>query len=78
MEGVAIGARGHPRPVTDVVTFAAEDKYSLVTLDDGKANAVSFTLLEQLNAALDKAEAAPLRLPLEIAAPQREREDGRG
>jgi len=44
--------------VSEVVTFAEEEKYCLITLDDGKANAVSFTLLEQLNAALDKAEAA--------------------
>lgn len=44
--------------MTDLVTFVEEDKYSLVSMDDGKANAVSFTLLEQLNAALDKAEAA--------------------
>lgn len=39
-----------------VVRFVEEDKYSLITLDDGKANAVSFQLLEQLNAALDQAE----------------------
>jgi enoyl-CoA hydratase len=43
--------------VTPVVQFAEEDKYTLITLDDGKANAVSFALLEQLNAALDQAEA---------------------
>jgi enoyl-CoA hydratase/carnithine racemase len=44
--------------VSQVVTFAEEEKYSLITLDDGKANAVSFALLEQLNAALDQAESA--------------------
>ena len=44
--------------MTEIVRFAEEEKYSLVTLDDGKANAVSFVLLDQFNAALDKAEAA--------------------
>ncbi len=44
--------------MSQVVTFTEEDKYSLITLDDGKVNAVSFALLEQLHAALDQAEAA--------------------
>ncbi|TDG15105.1 crotonase/enoyl-CoA hydratase family protein [Seongchinamella unica] len=44
--------------MTDVVKFVEEEKYCLITLDDGKANAVSFALLDQLNAALDTAEAA--------------------
>lgn len=44
--------------MTQVVQFVEEEKYSLITLDDGKVNAVSFDLLEQLNAALDQAEAA--------------------
>mgnify|MGYP001813005011 CR=1 FL=1 len=44
--------------MSQVVTFKEEDKYSLITLDDGKVNAVSFAMLEQLNAALDQAEAA--------------------
>ncbi|MEH6585341.1 MAG: crotonase/enoyl-CoA hydratase family protein [Halioglobus sp.] len=44
--------------MTQVVQFVEEEKYSLITLDDGKVNAVSFALLEQLNLALDQAEAA--------------------
>lgn len=44
--------------MTQIVQFAEEEKYSLITLDDGKANAVSFVMLEQLNAALDQAEQA--------------------
>jgi len=39
------------------VVFREESKYSLIQLDDGKANAISFEVLEQLNTALDAAEA---------------------
>ena len=44
--------------MTEVVKFVEEASYSLITLDDGKANAVSFQLLEQFHAALDRAENA--------------------
>ena len=44
--------------MTEVVKFVEEEKYCLITLDDGKANALSFDLLYQLRAALDQAEAA--------------------
>jgi enoyl-CoA hydratase len=44
--------------VSQIVQFAEEEKYSLITLDDGKANAVSFVMLDQLNSALDQAEEA--------------------
>ncbi|MEP4147283.1 MAG: crotonase/enoyl-CoA hydratase family protein [Halioglobus sp.] len=44
--------------MSQLVQFAEEEKYSLITLDDGKANAVSFVMLEQLNSALDQAEEA--------------------
>ncbi|PLW70399.1 crotonase/enoyl-CoA hydratase family protein [Pseudohalioglobus lutimaris] len=43
--------------MSPIVTFNEEEKYSLITLDDGKVNAISFALLEQLHAALDQAEA---------------------
>ncbi len=38
------------------VSFAEHEKYCLITLDDGKANAVSFALLDGFNAALDQAD----------------------
>ena len=41
-----------------VVETKEEDKYFLITMDDGKANAVSFDLLAAVNAALDQAEQA--------------------
>ncbi len=44
--------------MSQIVQFAEEEKYSLITLDDGKANAVSFVMLDQLNSALDQAEEA--------------------
>lgn len=41
--------------MSDIVQFTEEESYCLIQLDDGKANVVGFALLEQLNAALDKA-----------------------
>jgi enoyl-CoA hydratase len=43
--------------VTDPVQLSIEDDVAVVRLDDGKANAVSHRLLEQLHEALDTAEA---------------------
>jgi len=43
--------------VTDPVQLTIEDGVAVVRLDDGKANAVSHRLLEQLHEALDTAEA---------------------
>jgi enoyl-CoA hydratase len=42
---------------TEHVTFELRDKIAVITLDDGKANALSPMLLDQLDAALDRAEA---------------------
>jgi enoyl-CoA hydratase len=42
--------------MTDLVRYEARDAVALITLDDGKANAVSPALVEALNAALDRAE----------------------
>ena len=44
--------------MSSIVAFTEEEKYCLIQMDDGKANAVSFELLEQLNTALDAAERA--------------------
>lgn len=44
--------------MTSITTFQQEELFSLITMDDGKANAVSPILLEELHAALDQAEAA--------------------
>lgn len=41
-----------------IVEFSEEEKYCLIQMDDGKANAIGFDMLEQLGAALDRAEAA--------------------
>lgn len=43
--------------MTDPVQLTIEDGVAVVRLDDGKANAVSHTLIEQLHAALDRADA---------------------
>lgn len=42
--------------MSEFVSYQEKEKIALITMDDGKANAVSPTLLEQLNAALDQAE----------------------
>ncbi|QFU76691.1 crotonase/enoyl-CoA hydratase family protein [Halioglobus maricola] len=44
--------------MSEIVTYTEQEKYSLIQMDDGKANAVSFDMLAQLGAALDKAEIA--------------------
>ena len=38
------------------MNYALKDNIATFTLDDGKANAVSHTLIDELNAALDQAE----------------------
>ena len=43
--------------MTDLVTVREEDAYVLLSMDDGKANALSFAMFEALNAGLDAAEA---------------------
>ena len=42
--------------MTTLVETQEQTNYCLVTMDDGKANALSFDMLAQLNAALDAAE----------------------
>lgn len=44
--------------MTELVTLTEETHYCLLQLDDGKANALSFDMLEQINSALDTAEQA--------------------
>ncbi|WP_439102792.1 crotonase/enoyl-CoA hydratase family protein [Congregibacter sp.] len=44
--------------MTELVTIQANEKYTLLTMDDGKANALSFAMFDAFNAALDTAEAA--------------------
>lgn len=43
--------------MTDPVQLTIEDGVAVVRLDDGKANAISHTLIEQVHAALDRAGA---------------------
>jgi len=43
--------------MADTVTYERRDAVALVSMDDGKANALSFDLLAALNEALDRAEA---------------------
>jgi enoyl-CoA hydratase len=38
------------------LTFETDDKVAIITLDDGKANAMGFDMLEALNDAIDQAE----------------------
>ncbi|MEH6792238.1 crotonase/enoyl-CoA hydratase family protein [Parasphingorhabdus sp.] len=40
------------------ISVDIQNDVALITMDDGKANAINFALMEQLNAALDQAEAA--------------------
>lgn len=42
--------------MTDPVQCAIDDGVAVIRLDDGKANAVSHTLIEQLHASLDRAQ----------------------
>jgi enoyl-CoA hydratase len=44
--------------MTELVQFDEQSNYCLITMDDGKANALSFDLLAAVNAALDQAEEA--------------------
>ena len=45
-------------------TLSVRDGVAVVTMDDGKANAVSLTMQEAVNAALDEAERAGLPVVL--------------
>ena len=44
--------------MSDLVQVREEENYSLIQMDDGKANALSFAMLQQLGTALDQAEQA--------------------
>lgn len=44
--------------MTSPVTLSSTDTHTLLTLDDGKANALSFDMFEALDSALDEAAAA--------------------
>jgi len=44
--------------MSTLVEFREQANYCLITMDDGKANALSFDMLAQLNSALDQAEQA--------------------
>ncbi len=44
--------------MTDLVTVAEQDTHLLLTMDDGKANALGFEMFDALNRGLDAADAA--------------------
>lgn len=44
--------------MSNIVTVTEEEHYCLVQMDDGKANAIGFAMLEQLDSALDRAESS--------------------
>ena len=46
------------QPSDGPVQYSERDGVALIVLDDGKANALSHDLLDQLDAALDRAENA--------------------
>ena len=50
--------------MTDLVTYVLTDGVAVITMDDGKANAMSLALQQAIHAALDQAErdAAPVVL----------------
>jgi enoyl-CoA hydratase len=43
--------------MTDLLTYSCDDRVARVTLDDGKVNALSISMLREIHAALDQAEA---------------------
>ena len=42
--------------MNEVVHYKSEDNYAIITIANGKANAISHEVIEELNAGLDKAE----------------------
>jgi len=44
--------------LTNPVTYSSENGIATISMDDGKVNALSNDMLDGLNAAFDKAEAA--------------------
>ena len=44
--------------MSDLVTYSEEEHYCLLQMDDGKANAMGFAMMSELNAGLDRAEEA--------------------
>jgi len=44
--------------MSELVSITPEEHYTLITMDDGKANALGFDMLAQVNAALDRAQEA--------------------
>ncbi len=44
--------------MSEYVHYTEESDYCIIAMDDGKANALSFDMLEQVNAAFDRAEKA--------------------
>ena len=43
--------------MADLVSYALANNVAVVTMDDGKANALSMAMLDELDAALTRAEA---------------------
>ena len=43
--------------MSELAKVEIEDDIATITLDDGKANALGFTMIEHINKALDEAEA---------------------
>ena len=39
-----------------IISYQVQENIATITMDDGKANAVSFQFLEEINASLDQAE----------------------
>ena len=42
--------------MNEFVTYQSEENYTIITINNGKANAISHEVIEGLNAGLDKAE----------------------
>jgi enoyl-CoA hydratase len=42
----------------DTITYTPEETYSIITINNGKVNAISHEVIDELNTALDQAEAA--------------------
>ena len=42
--------------MNEFVTYQSEENYAIITINNGKANAISHEVIDGLNASLDKAE----------------------
>ena len=52
--------------MSNIVTYSCKEGVATITMDDGKVNALSHTVWDELGAAFDKAEAANAMISMPI------------